>query len=100
MGYQYEMPPDTKSKEKIIGGILDLGQFAFLFIGIGFNILIIILFKSIFGFFVPLIIGLPFSLLGLAFAFLKVNGYSLLKYLRIKMLYKSKIRHYINKGNE
>lgn len=85
MAQYYKVSADTSEKEKIFGGVLTLGQAAWLVLGliIGFGIFMYI--QSFLGYVVAAIIAFPPGLiLGGAFAFYKKKGLPLLTYLRYK----------------
>lgn len=88
----YPIPPDTRGKEKIIGGIFTISQFIFLIIGVilGF-ILVAVTFKMTNSFVVAgiaFIIGVgPF----IPFSFVKkheLGEMELFQYLRLKQKFK------------
>lgn len=82
---KYYIPPTIKEKEKIIGGILTLGQFAFLIvgliIGLALAIFIFAITKSIEMAVILFITGLS---TGVPFAFYKKNGLTLVQYIKYK----------------
>lgn len=88
----YSMPPDTSAKEKLVGGLLDLGQLLFLLGGLAIGLAIGFLFKTFAG--MPgLVVGLiPGIILGLVFGFVKIKGLSLLQYIRLKKKHKLKTK--------
>lgn len=91
------MPPDTREKEKIIGGIMDITQFSFVCAGLVICASITVaLFKFVswLGFF----LGFPFIVLGLVFAFKRVEEMTLYSYLKYKRRFKKKTKEYINVG--
>lgn len=93
----HAMPPDTREKEKIIGGIMDIYQFGFFIAGIlGCAITTVGLFKFI-GWF-SFILGIPFIVVGCIFAFKKVGEMRLFTYLMYKFKYSKKIKCYVNAG--
>lgn len=92
----YDMPPDTKEKEKIIGGVLNINQFGWLLLGLaGFLAVVLSFFKYFGG--VVFFFGLPFLIIGIAFAMVKKREMTLFKYLRYKKRYKKSIKFYRNK---
>lgn len=93
----YNMPPDTREREKIIGGIFDLRQFFWIALGIGGFALLCVIFFKILGIFV-FILGLPLPIMGFVFALKMVDDMPLPTYLKYKRLYKKKIKYYINHG--
>jgi len=97
MSVVYNMPPDTREKEKIVGGILDLRQFAW--IAAGFILYVIhafLLFKYIN--FVCLITGLVFLVWGLIFGLKKKDNMPYPTYLRYKFRFKRRPRYFVNAG--
>lgn len=94
---QHQMPPDTREREKIIGGLLDLGQLLWMLLGAGFFGIFLFIFFPLLGMF-SLILGLPFLIVGLCFAFKKVNNLTLFQYLKLKREYKHKVKGFANFG--
>ncbi len=93
----YNMPPDTREKEKIVGGILDLPQV--LWLGGGF-VIYIILIISLFRFlsFFIIFLGIGFPIVGAIMAFKKKENMSYPRYLLLRNRYKRKIKYYVNAG--
>lgn len=93
---QYELPKEERGKEKIIGGVLELGQAAWILMGIliggGFALLT---YKAIGGF--ALFIGIIFAPIGLPFAFVKIKGFSLVGYFFQKRKFDQKEKILIKK---
>lgn len=91
---RYRMPPDTRDKEKLFGGVFTITQFAFLATGIGVGGgLGILLYKIIPSF--PLVVICLLLGVGASapFAFIKVRkvgDMELAKYLFLKYQYKKK----------
>jgi len=97
----YQVPPDTKEKEKVIGGLLNWTQFFWLLagfmVGMGLAFIIYSIFTSIpfsvlvaiigFGVFVP-------------FALVKKMEMPLFAYLRRKQALKKKTKELINMRKE
>ena len=94
---QHQMPPDTREREKIIGGLLDLGQLLWLLLGAGLYGIFLFTFFSMLGGF-SFVIGLPILASGVPFAFKKINNLTLFQYLRLKRRYKRKIKGFVNFG--
>lgn len=93
----HHMPPDTRDREKIIGGILDIRQLFWICLGLGiYAILVLTLYKFLNV--LILILGFPFVVLGFLFALKKVEDLPLPTYLRYKILYKFKTKYFINAG--
>lgn len=81
----YRVPPDTKEKEKIIGGILNLQQFFWVLGGLAIGALIFTLTFPIFGLGFSLFLTLVGVSSSLPFVFYKKNGltlFELIKYTR------------------
>lgn len=97
MAQIYEMPPDTREREKIVGGLIDAKQLIWLVIGAGLCALTTIALYFIMGLF-SLIFGLGFLAAGCIFAFKKKEGLMLYPYLKLKHKYKKTIKHYVNAG--
>ena len=93
----YSMPPDTREKEKVVGGILDIRQLVWIIIGfVLYAVFCLTTFRilRVFSF----VLGIPFLIAGVVFAIKKVGEYSLAKYLRYRFMFKRKIKYYINAG--
>ena len=93
------MPPDTKEEEKIIGGKLTSSQLGWLSVGVIIYVIFCIALHSSVGFSV-FVLGLPFCLIGLPFAFKKYGDMSFFKYHTYKIKYKKSIKEYANFGNQ
>jgi len=86
----YIVPPDMKEKEKIVGGVLMISQFAWLMLGLLIAGIIFILLFSLMGIY-SLIIAFPIGLsIGLPFAFYKKNELTLFQYLTLKSKFEKK----------
>lgn len=98
MSMVYNVPADVREKEKIIGGLLTIGQFAWVIggflLGLASLAGIYILTKT---FIIAGPVGLMFSCSGLPFAFYKKNGVDLPVYLIRKSKFKKKKHKLINK---
>lgn len=97
MGRIYQVPPDMKEKEKIIGGLLTLQQFYWILGGGGLGALLLI------SCYVLTKIGILAILLGvlgilssMPFAFLKKHELPLFTYIRRKRQFKKKTKKLIN----
>ena len=97
----YQVPPDTKEKEKVIGGLFDWGQFFWFLAGTAIGISIFALLMLITG--IPILSGI-FGLLGitsaLPFVFVKKKELSLFKYIYYKRLLKKQTGKLINRRKE
>lgn len=93
----YKVSADMSEAEKIVGGILTLGQGAWLALGF---IIIAGIFLLLVQFLPPIaaiILALPPGLaIALPFAFYKKNGLPLVTYLRYKREFKKKTMYLIN----
>lgn len=100
MSMIYNVPADTREKEKIIGGLLTIGQFAWIVGGFVLGLASIagvyILTKTAI---IAVPIGIMFACSGLPFAFYKKNGVPLPIYLIRKSRFKRKNHKLINKRN-
>lgn len=96
----YNVPADVREKEKIIGGLLTIGQGAWLMggfvLGLGSFAGVYLLTKM-----VPLalIISFPIACTGAPFAFFKKNGVPLPTYIIRKIKFNRKSHKLINKRN-
>lgn len=97
MAREYKMTPDTREKEKVVGGIFDLSQIMWIILGFGLFLIIgLILYRPI-GFF-AFVLGLPFFIAGFVFAIKKVENMPYFTYLRYKYKFNHKTKEYINQG--
>lgn len=98
---QYLMPPDIKEKEKVIGGILDWGQFFWLLAGVGVGLFFafstFLMFKNEI---VSILLGLIGILTGIPFAFVKRKELRLATYLILKHKLKKKTHLLMNRRKE
>lgn len=94
---QYQVPPDTKEKEKVIGGLLNWVQFFWLLAGF---VLALILAFIAYTLFESVIISIVMALIGFGtsvpFALVKRMDMPLFTYLRRKHLLKKKTKNLIN----
>lgn len=97
----YQIPPDTKEKEKVIGGMFNLVQFLWLLGGLGIGLVLFLTFSGITG---SLGVGLFFALIGigvsLPFAFYKKRDLSFFQYLKFKHKLKNKNVYLVNKRKD
>lgn len=93
----YNMPPDTREREKIVGGVLDLFQLLWIAIGaILYAIHAIIMFR--FVSYICFFAGVPFLVFGFMFALRKKDDMPYPTYLKYKLIYNRKTRYYVNAG--
>lgn len=92
----YYVPPDMSEKEKIIGGVFTMEQFLWLLAGGIIGVLVFITTFNALGKVLSVIISLPFLLLGVPFAFYKVNNLPLFEYLKRKRIFNSKNKYLVN----
>ena len=92
----YTVYPDMKEKEKIFGGILTMGEVAWIAAGV--------ILGSVIGFFLYKIIGwacivfaIPFIALGVVFAFYKKYDMPFAKYLLLKYKFKKSHKEFPNR---
>lgn len=93
---QHPVYPDMREKEKIFGGILTAGEFAWI---LGFSIVGVILgllAVKVVGA-VGLVLFIPFCGAGCFMAFYKKHEMSMIKYLMLKRKYKKKLKRYPNR---
>lgn len=94
MGW-YQIPPDTKEPDKIIGGILTMVQLAWIVAGIVIAAGVVVLLKLLLpGYF--WVIGLILIPSGVPFAVVKKKGMALPKYLWLKFKFRQLPKRYIN----
>lgn len=97
MAQVYQMPPDTREKEKIIGGLLTMGQLLWILVGVGIYGIFLFTFFSVLKF-AALVLGLPLLAIGVPFAFVKKEELPLFRYLVLKRAYKKKVKGFVNYG--
>lgn len=95
---RYTVPVDTREKEKIVGGFLTMVQLFWIIGGIGFGMLLFILFFmttkvlpiSVFAFIIGMLTTLPF-------AFITKDGLPLFEFLKRKRKFLKKSHRLVNK---
>jgi len=93
----YQIPPDMKEKEKVVGGILNVNQLFWVLGGLGVGGCVFGLTFTLTGAgSFSIILGVIFCLSGLPFALKKVKGLTLYEYLYRKRKFKKKIKHLPN----
>lgn len=90
------MPPDISEKEKVIGGLLTLGQGLWIALGIGLYLGSGALLHFIFGYF-SFVISIPWIIAGAVFALKRKYEMDLFTYLKYKYKYKKKNKFLPNK---
>lgn len=97
MSRSYQIPPDMKEKEKIIGGVLNINQFLWLVGGFVVGAMMFMIFWSITHL---LLIAVFFTIIGGAstapFAFYKKRDLTLYQYITRKRAFKKKSHKLIN----
>ena len=93
----YNMPPDTREKEKIVGGILDLYHLVWIALGIILYGLQAFLLFGLLSY-VCLVTGLVFVAWGFVFALKKKDDMPYSTYLRYKFKFNKKTWYYVNAG--
>jgi hypothetical protein len=97
----YQVPPDTKEKEKVIGGMLNWTQFFWLLAGFVFALMLVFLTylvtKSIILCAVIFLIGFGFSV---PFALVRKLDMPLFTYLSRKRSMQKKTKNLINKRKD
>jgi hypothetical protein len=89
----YTVPPDTKEKEKIVGGLLYLSQAFWLFLGFIIGGTAFILLYGVIGGAFSIVIGIILAGgIGVPFAFYKKEELTLFQYLRLKHKFKRRIQ--------
>lgn len=92
----HQVPPDTRDKEKIFGGIFTLSQFIFLIIGVIVGALIGMMLYTMTGNLVVMAIAFVFgALLFVPFAFVKIRSMGdmeLFRYVILRFKYTKRIK--------
>ena len=84
MSKSYIVPPDTREKERIVGGMLTWEQTQYFILGV---ILCAVVFAAVsvtFNTFLAAILGLPLLAAGPLLAFLKVEDIPMVEYYRLR----------------
>ena len=101
MGKYYQVPPDMKEKEKIIGGLLTLQQFYWILGGTGLGaVLFIATYVLTHIGFLAIMLGILGIASGVPFAIVKKNDLPLFTYLSRKRQFKKKEKKLINKRKD
>lgn len=87
----YMVPPNMSEKEKIVGGIFDLGQLFWLVLGGVLAIVVFLIFYPLLDKFAALP-AIPVLFSGLPFVFYKPKGLTLYTYLKRKRRFKKKAK--------
>lgn len=101
----HQVPPDTRDKEKIFGGIFTISQFTFLVLGVVFGALMGLFFYTLTQNIIVMAIIFVIGVLIFApFAFIKISkmgDMELFKYVILKRKYRQRIKHmpHININN-
>lgn len=97
----YQVPPDTKEKEKVIGGLFDWGQFFWFLAGAGIGIGVFFTVFTVTG--IPILAGI-LGLMGitttLPFVFVKKKGMTLFSYLYYKRKLKKEKANLVNRRKD
>lgn len=93
----YQVPPDTKEKEKVIGGLLDWVQFFWLLSGFVLGLILAFIAYSITT---SIVLSVIFAIIGIVstipFALIKKLDMPLFTYLRRKRALKKKTKKLLN----
>lgn len=92
----YQVPPDMKEKEKIIGGILNINQLLWLILGLGIGALIFVMLFKIFGGIPSLVLGVIAATSTTPFIFVKKKELTLFQYFKYKFAFKRKTKYLPN----
>lgn len=97
----YQVPPDVKEKEKVIGGMFDWGQFFWMLGGAGVAIaLFATSYMTIHSEVLSIILGVIGLSTCLPFVFIKKKGHSLFRYLTLKRKLKKQNGNLVNKRKD
>lgn len=97
----YNVPPDMKEKEKVIGGVLNINQFFWILGGLalGASVFAMVFSLTRLGG-LSIALGGIFCLSGTPFALYKKNGLTLYQYLTRKRKFKKKVKKLPNQRKE
>lgn len=97
----YQVPPDTREKEKVIGGLFDWNQFFWFLAGAGIGISIFFVVLTVTG--VEILAGI-LGLIGISttlpFVFIKKKDLSLYQYLYFKRKLKKQTGNLVNRRKD
>ncbi|WP_442638136.1 PrgI family protein [Rossellomorea marisflavi] len=97
----YQVPPDTREKEKVIGGLFDWNQFFWFLAGAGIGIGLFFIVITVTG--LPILAGI-LGLIGISttlpFVFVKKKDLTLYQYLTFKRKLKKQTGHLINRRKD
>lgn len=97
----YQVPPDTKEKEKVIGGLFDWGQFFWMLAGAAVGILLFAVSYLTIG---SEVLSIILAILGIAtclpFVFVKKKELTLFNYLMYKRKLKNQNGNLVNKRKD
>ena len=92
----YSVPPDMNEKEKIIGGVLDIGQFLWILGGLLIGAVVFVILFPIFNKY-SLIFAMIFGSSGIPFVVIKIEGLTLFEYYKRKRRFDKKTQKLPNK---
>lgn len=96
----YKVPPNMRIKEKIIGGILNINQFAWLAGGLLLGGVAFISLFPLIGAIPSVIVAILIIPVGTPFAFYKKNELTLFQYITLKRKFNKKTHKLPNKRKE
>lgn len=93
----YTIPPTLKEgREKIIGGVLDIVQAAYILLALSIWVTVFLLLAKINKIFAG-VVGLFFAAPIIPLAFIKIKGYSVVTYIKYKKKFSKKVKYLPNK---
>lgn len=96
----YQIPPNMREKEKVIGGILNINQFFWILTGLILGALVFAITFGILGGTFAIILGVIFCFTGVPFAVYKKNGLTLFEFLKYRQKFKKKTKKLPNRKKE
>ncbi len=92
MSKSYGVPPDTREKERIVGGILTWEQTQYFILGVILCAIVFATFSAILNTILGAILGLPLLAVGPVLAFMKREDLPVVDYYRLRYRHNQKSR--------
>lgn len=90
MARTYSVPPDTREKERIVGGILTWEQTQYFILGVMLCAVVFAVISITLDAVIGAILGLPFLATGPVLAFMKLEDMPVVEYYRLRYRYNKK----------
>jgi hypothetical protein len=86
----YSVPPDTREKERIVGGILTWEQTQYFILGVVLCAIVFVTISATLDSILGVILGLPLLAAGPVLAFMKLEGIPIMEYYRLRYRHRRK----------